>query len=81
MLKQNLKKLDNMKITVNIKEDHLDMLYKASIGDIGVSDETFKVDWTEYSNYVKGYITVQIEYDLYVQLTDVSNGSKETKES
>jgi len=61
-----------MKMTIIVKEEHINMLHKADTGEIDTTDDTFKIDWSLYSNYVKGYITVQVNYDLYVKLQDAS---------
>jgi len=64
-----------MKVTIIVKEEHADILYKACIGEIDTTDLNFKVDWAPYSQYVKGFLTVQINYEMYIKLQDVSNSN------
>jgi hypothetical protein len=59
-----------MKITIIVKQEHADLLYKACKGEIDVNDEKFRVDWSEFSNYAKGFLTVQIDYEMYIKLLD-----------
>jgi hypothetical protein len=59
-----------MKVTIIVRQEHAELLYKACIGEKDVNDEDFLVDWSEFSNYAKGFLTVQIDYEMYVKLLD-----------
>lgn len=62
-----------MKITIIVKEEHLKILNDAITGKIDFEDKDFNVDWSNYSNYVKGFITVQLTYENYIKLNDSSS--------
>lgn len=48
------------------------MLNKACKGEINIYSEEFIVDWSEYCLHAPGFLLVQIDYEIYVQLKEVS---------
>ena len=61
-----------MKININVKIEHAEMLNKACKGEINIYSEEFIVDWSEYCLHAPGFLLVQIDYEIYVQLKEVS---------
>lgn len=61
-----------MKVTIIVKEEHAELLYKVSKGELSMDDDKVQIDWATFSNYAKGFLTVQIDYELYVTLLDSS---------
>jgi len=69
-----------MKVTIIVKKEHAENLYLANKGELDVFDKDFHVEWSEFSNYAQGFLTVQIDYELYVKLLDSVNDEKNEKD-
>lgn len=61
-----------MNIIIIVKEEFLELLNNACDDNSIINKEGFSIEWSTYSQYVKGFLTVQIDYNTYKELLKYS---------